>query len=70
MTTNNASPDVYGKPLLVNPNEHCMRVLIIPDVAIPTVEVSVSREASLISKQDVCRKAGSTILRCRNHWTN
>jgi hypothetical protein len=33
-----------------------MRVLIIPDVAIPAVEVPVSREAGLISKEDMCRK--------------
>jgi hypothetical protein len=51
--TNNSSPDVYGKPLLVNSNEYCVRVLIIPDVAIPAVEVPVSREAGLISKQDM-----------------
>jgi hypothetical protein len=56
MITNNSSPDVYGKPLLVNSNERCMRVLIIPDVAIPAVEVPVLREAGLISKEDAYRK--------------
>jgi hypothetical protein len=40
----NSSPDVYRKPpLLVNSNEHCMRVPIIPDMAIPAVEVPVLR---------------------------
>jgi hypothetical protein len=53
MITNNSSPDVYGKPMLVNSDEHCMRVLIVPDVAIPAVEVPAWCEAGLISKQDV-----------------
>jgi hypothetical protein len=53
MITSNSSPDVYGKPLLVNSNEHCMKVLIIPDVAVPAIEVPVSREGGLIRKQDV-----------------
>jgi hypothetical protein len=53
MITNNYSPDVYGKSLLVNSNEHCMRVFTVPDVAIPAVEVPILHEAGLIRKQDV-----------------
>lgn len=53
MITNNSSPDVYRKLLLVSSNEHCMWVFIIPDVAVLAIEVPVSREEGLISKQDV-----------------
>jgi hypothetical protein len=54
--TKNSSTNVYGKPLLVNSNKHCTRVLIIPDVAIPAVELAISREAGLINKHNMCGK--------------
>ncbi|KMQ88731.1 hypothetical protein RF55_11725, partial [Lasius niger] len=62
--------DIHRKLLLVSFNEHCMWVFIIPDVAVLAIEVSVSREESLISKQNVRGKAGSAIFRCRNYWAN
>ena len=33
-----------------------MRILIVPDVAVSAVEVAISCEAGLISKQDLCKK--------------
>ena len=52
----NSTPDVYVESRLMNSNEHCVWILVIPDVAVSAVEVAISCEAGLISKQDLCRK--------------
>ena len=52
----NYTPDVYVESRLVNSDEHCVRILVVPDVAVSAVEVAISCEAGLISKQDLCRK--------------
>ena len=52
----NSTPDVYVESRLVNSDEHCVRILVVPDVAISAVEVAISCEAGHISKQDFCRK--------------
>ena len=49
----NSTPDVYVEPRLVNSDEHCLLILVIPHVA---VEVAISCEADIMSKQDLCRK--------------
>ena len=56
----NSTPDVYVESRLVNSDEHCVRILVVPGVAVSAVEVAISCEAGLISKQDLCRK-------CRIH---
>ena len=52
----NSTPDVYVESHLVNSDEHCVRNLIVPDVAFSAFEVAISCKAGLISKQDLCRK--------------
>ena len=52
----NSTPHVYVEYRLVNSDEHCVRILVFPDVAVSAVEVAISCEAVLISKQDLCRK--------------
>ena len=52
----NSTPDVYIEPRLVNSDEHYVRILTVPDVAVSAVKVAISCEASLISKQDLSRK--------------
>ena len=52
----NSTPDIYVESRLVNSDEHCVRILVVPDVAVSPVEVAISCEAGLISKQDLCRK--------------
>ena len=52
----NSTPDVYVESLLVISDEHCVRILIVPDVVVSTVEVATSCEEGLISKQELCRK--------------
>ena len=52
----NSTPYVYIESRLVNCDEHCMRILVVPVVAVSAVEVAISCEAGLISKQDLCRK--------------
>ena len=52
----NYTPDVYFDSRLMNSDEHCVRILAVPDVAVSAVEVAISCEAGLISKQDLCRK--------------
>ena len=59
--------DVYVESRLVNSDEHCVRVLVFPDVAVSAVEVAISCEAGLISKQDLYRKGRIQMLRCKNH---
>ena len=51
----NSTPDVYVASRLVNSDERCMRILVVPDVAVSAV-VAISCEAGLIIKQDLCRK--------------
>ena len=52
----NSTPDVYVESRLVNSDEHCVRILVFPDVAVSPVEVAISCEAGFISKQEFCRK--------------
>ena len=52
----NSTPDVYIESRLVNSDEHCVRILVVPDVAVSAVEVAISSEVGLISKQHLCRK--------------
>ena len=52
----NFTPDVYVESRLVNSDEHCVRILVVPDVTVSAVEVAISCEAGLISKQYLCRK--------------
>ena len=52
----NSTPDVYVESRLVNSDEHCVRILVVSDVAVSAVEVTISCEAGLINKQDLCRK--------------
>ena len=52
----NSTPNVYVESHLVNSDEHCVRVLVVPDVAVSAVAVVTSCEAGHISKQDLCRK--------------
>src|SRR5678816_2294688 len=52
----NSTPDVYGKFRLVNSDEHCVRIVLVPYVAVSAVEVAITCEARLIGKQDMCRK--------------
>ena len=52
----NSTSDVYVESRLVNSDEHCVRILVVPDVTVSAVEVAISCEAGLISKQDFCRK--------------
>ena len=51
-----STPDVYVESRLVNSDEHCVRILVVPDVAVSTVDDAIFCEAGLISKQDLCRK--------------
>ena len=48
--------DVYVESRLVNSDKYCVRILVVPDVAVSAVEVTISCEAGFISKQDMCRK--------------
>ena len=52
----NSTPDVYVESRLVNSDKHCVPILVVPDEAVSAVEVAISCEAGLISKQDLCRK--------------
>ena len=52
----NSTSDVYVESRLVNSDEHCVRILVVPDVAVSAVEVAISCEAGLICKQDLCWK--------------
>ena len=52
----NSNPDVYVEFRLMNSDEHYVRILVVPDVAVSAAEVAISCEAGLISKQDFCRK--------------
>ena len=52
----NSTSDIYVESLLVNSDEHCVRILVVPDVAVSAIEVAISCEAGLISKQDLCGK--------------
>ena len=52
----NSIPYVYVESRLVNSDEHYLRILVVPDVAVSAVDVALSCEAGLISKQDLCRK--------------
>ena len=56
ISSKNSTPDVYVESHLVNCDEHCLRILVVPDVAVSAAEVAISCEAGLISKQDLCRK--------------
>ena len=56
ITSKNSTPYVYIESRLVNSDEHCMRILVVPDVAVSAVELVISCKSGLISKQDLCRK--------------
>ena len=38
----NFTPDVYVETRLVNSDEHCVRIFVVPDVAVSAVEVAIS----------------------------
>ena len=40
----------------MNSDEHCVRIFVVPGVAVSAIEVAISCEAGLISKQDLYRK--------------
>ena len=68
----NFTQDIYVESHLVNSDEHCVHILIVPNVDVSAVDaatVSLVKQASSVNKT-CAGKAGFTMLRCRNHWTN
>ena len=47
---------MYVESRLVNSDEHCVRILVVPDMPVSAVELAIACEAGLISKQNLCRK--------------
>src|SRR5678816_2516649 len=62
MLANNTCSDVDGEPVLVTTYGYSMRVLVVPYVAIPGVEIDVQCKDRLICEEDVSRE-GSILCR-------
>ena len=69
MVANNTYPYVDGELLLVMMYEYSMRVLVVPNVAIPGVEIALTCKECLICKRTFVGNATSFADPRRNHRT-